>query len=57
MKSKLHRERGTSLLEYLLLAASILLICLAGVANFGTSLGTNLTNTADKVENAMSPGQ
>ncbi len=46
-------ERGASLLEYLLLAASVLLVCLAGVANFGQSLNQDLEHTATEMENAM----
>lgn len=48
----LNCQRGASLVEYILLAASIFLVCLAGIANMGTDTGKSLNETASKIEEA-----
>ncbi|MFT5204655.1 MAG: Flp pilus assembly pilin Flp [Candidatus Aldehydirespiratoraceae bacterium] len=42
-------ERGASLVEYILLLSLILLVALAGVSAFGTTIGDNVDDSASRV--------
>ncbi len=42
-------DRGASLVEYVLMLSLILLVALAGVSAFGTTLGDNVDNSASRV--------
>lgn len=42
-------ERGASLVEYLLMLSLIVLVSLAGVSAFGTTLGDNVDNSASRI--------
>lgn len=42
-------NKGASMLEYLLLASSILIVALAGIANYGQSLKTKLEDVGSQV--------
>ena len=45
-------ERGASLVEYVLMLSLILLVALAGVSAFGTSVGDNVDNSASRIVTA-----
>lgn len=42
-------QRGASLVEYVLMLSLILLVALAGVSAFGTTLGDNVDNSASRI--------
>lgn len=42
-------ERGASLVEYVLMLSLILLVALAGVSAFGSTLGENVDDSASRV--------
>jgi Flp pilus assembly pilin Flp len=42
-------ERGASLVEYILMLSLILLVALAGVSAFGTSIGDSVDDSASRV--------
>ena len=42
-------ERGASLVEYVLLFSLILLVALAGVSAFGTSIGDSIDDSSSRV--------
>jgi len=42
-------ERGASLVEYVLMLSLILLVALAGVSAFGTSIGDSVDDSASRV--------
>ena len=45
-------ERGASLVEYVLMLSLILLVALAGVSAFGTSIGESVDDSASRVVTA-----
>ena len=45
-------ERGASLVEYVLMLSLILLVALAGVSAFGTSIGDSVDDSASRVVTA-----
>lgn len=42
-------QRGASLVEYVLMLSLILLVALAGVSAFGTTLGDNVDDSASRI--------
>lgn len=42
-------ERGASLVEYVLMLSLIMLVALAGVSAFGTSIGDSVDDSASRV--------
>ena len=42
-------ERGASLVEYVLMLSLILLVALAGVSAFGSTLGDNVDDSASRI--------
>lgn len=48
-------DRGASLVEYVLMLSLILLVALAGVSAFGTTLGENVDDSASRVVAAGLP--
>lgn len=49
-------SRGASLVEYVLMLSLILLVALAGVSAFGSTLGGNLDDSASRVVAAQGGG-
>ncbi len=47
-----HRERGASLVEYVLLLSLIVLVCLASVTAFGEGVSGNVDDSASRVVSA-----
>jgi len=47
-----HDDRGTGMVEYVLMVSLIALVCLAAVTSFGNSNGGSINNTASKVISA-----
>lgn len=45
-------QRGASLVEYVLMLSLILLVALAGVSAFGTSIGDSVNDSASRVVTA-----
>jgi len=45
-------DRGASLVEYVLMISLILLVALAGVSAFGTSIGDSVDDSASRVVTA-----
>lgn len=45
-------ERGASLVEYVLMISLILLVALAGVSAFGTTIGDSVDDSASRVVTA-----
>jgi Flp pilus assembly pilin Flp len=45
-------ESGASLVEYALLLVLIAMVCLAAVQFFGSSVGTNFSQTGSSIERA-----
>ncbi len=43
------KNRGASVVEYVLLLSLIVLVCLAGVTAFGETLGGNIEDSASRV--------
>ena len=49
---EIQNERGASLVEYVLMISLILLVALAGVSAFGTSIGDSVDDSANRVVTA-----
>ena len=50
---RLDGERGASLVEYVLMLSLILLVALAGVSAFGSTLSGNVNDSASRVVTAQ----
>jgi len=49
------RERGTSLVEYVLLVALIAVLAMGGIWYFGTSRSQSFSNIASKIDGVVVP--
>lgn len=52
MRSKANTERGASLVEYALLLALIVVVCIGAVTLFGTSTNTSVSRSGNSIVSA-----